>query len=159
MPSKFPFLLILLFAFPNAVAARTQITTGSIQGEVQDATGAVLPGVTVLVQNLDTNLQQSRQTDSNGRFVFLQLPPGRYYRVTFTLPGFGTIVQDEIALTVGQSVNARRRGWRCRNVQETVTVSGTTGVETTRAAVATTLNEPSSRRRRFSDASSRTCSR
>ena len=49
-------------------------------------------------------------------------------------------MQEEIALTVGQSVTLAPR-MAVSQLQETVTVTGTTGVETTRAAVATTLNE------------------
>ncbi|MGQ0504566.1 MAG: carboxypeptidase-like regulatory domain-containing protein, partial [Myxococcaceae bacterium] len=131
-------IVILTLVCPLAVAGQ-QITTGVIQGEVQDATGGILPGVNVEVQNLDTNLVQSRVTDGNGRFVLLQLPPGRY-RITFSLSGFATIVQEDVLLTVGQSINLNPR-MAVSTVQETVTVQGTPGVETARAGVATTLNQ------------------
>jgi hypothetical protein len=129
---------VLLLVFPARATAQTQITTGVIQGEVHDATGAVLPGVNVESRNVDTNLVLTRQTDANGRFVFLQLQPGRYI-VSFTLAGFTTVVQENITLTVGQAVNLTPE-LTVSTVQETVTVSGTAGVETTRAAVANTLN-------------------
>ena len=119
--------------------AQTQITTAVIQGSVSDATGAVLPGVTVEVKNVETNLSQSRVTDSDGRFVFLQLPPGRY-TVTFSINGFSTLVQEGIVLTVGQSLNLTPR-MSVSSVAETVTVSGTPAIETTRSAVANTLDE------------------
>jgi hypothetical protein len=130
--------LVLLVAFPTSSTAQTQITTGVIQGEVQDATGAVLPGVQVEARNLDTNLAQTRVTDATGRFVFLQLQPGRY-TVSFTLAGFTTVVQENITLTVGQAVNLNPE-LAVSTVQETITVSGTGGVETTRSAIAATLN-------------------
>ena len=122
-----------------AAAAQTQITTGVIQGEVQDATGAVIPGVGVEARHLETNLVQTRMTDDTGRFVFLQLPPGPY-TVTFTLAGFATIVQEGLVLTVGRAVNLNPR-MTVSTVQETVTVSGTASVETARAAIASTLNQ------------------
>ena len=131
--------LVVLLVLPTAAIGQTQITTGVIQGEVQDATGAVLPGVSVDAQNLDTNRLDTRVTDRDGRFVFLQLPPGRY-SVTFKLAGFATIVQENVALTVGQAVNLNPR-MTVSALQETVTVTGTGGVETSRAAAATTLNE------------------
>ena len=133
----FPF--VMLLALPIPLAAQTQITTGVIQGELQDATGSLLPGVTVEAQNLDTNLLETRVTDGSGRFVALQLPPGRY-RVTFRLPGFATLVREDVVLTVGQAINLNLR-MTVSAVQETVTVSGTTGVETLRSAAATTLNQ------------------
>ena len=135
--------LVCLFAACLAVStsaeAQFQITTGVIQGSVLDSTGGVLPGVDVTVVNAQTNLSQSQVTDSSGRFAFLQLPPGRY-KATFRLAGFSTIEQDEIDLTVGQSLNLTLR-LAVGNVSETVTVSGTPVVESTRAAVASTLNE------------------
>ena len=80
-------LVIACLACVAPLTAQTQITTGVIQGSVLDATGAVLPGVDVTVVNVETNLTQNRTTGGDGRFVFLQLPPGRYtVRVTATLP-------------------------------------------------------------------------
>jgi len=137
--SRFLFLCLALFAMRVPLAAQTQITTGVIQGEVQDATGAVLPGVDVEVRNTETNAVQTRVTDAGGRFVFLQLRPGRY-TVSFRLSGFSTMVQEDVILTVGQAVNLNPR-LTVSTVQETVTVSGTAGVETTRAAIASTLNQ------------------
>ena len=129
----------LSMAVALPLGAQTQITTAVIQGVVTDSTGAVTPGVTVETVNVETNLTLSRVTDGAGRFVFLQLPPGRY-RVTFTLAGFGTVVRDGIELTVGQSVNLTQQ-LSVSNLTEIVTVTGTPVVETTRAAAATTLNQ------------------
>jgi hypothetical protein len=132
-------LLVGWFAGAMLSHAQTQITTGVIQGSVTDATAGVLPGVDVTIVNTETNLTQSRTTDADGRFVFLQLPPGRY-TATFRLSGFTTFQQDNIDLTVGQAVTLMPR-LSIGNVTETITVSGTPVVEATRAAVATTLNQ------------------
>ncbi len=88
------YLLIGCLLLSAPLAAQTQITTGVIQGTVMDSTGAVLPGVDVTIVNPETNLTQSRTTDTDGRFVFLQLPPGRY-TATFRLSGFGTVHPGE----------------------------------------------------------------
>ena len=128
-------MVVLAMAVALPLGAQTQITTAVIQGTVTDASGAVTPGVTVETVNVETNLTQSRVTDGDGRFVFLQLPPGRY-RVTFTLTGFGTVVRDGIDLTVGQSVNLTQQ-LSVSNLTEIVTVTGSPVVETTRAAAAT----------------------
>src|SRR5262245_33306367 len=131
--------VLTLFVLASPAAAQTQITAGVIQGIVTDATGGVLPGVTVDVHNVDTNSTESRTTDGSGRFVVLQLRPGRY-TVSFTLAGFSTIKQEELTLTVGQTINLQPR-MVPSSVQETVTVTGTPTVETTRSGVASTIDE------------------
>ncbi len=131
--------LMLLFMAAPALA-QTTITTGAIQGAVTDTTGASLPGVTVEARNLDTNFGRTIVTESDGRYVFLQLPPGNY-RVTFTLAGFATHVQDNVPLTVGQAITLPV-SMKVSGVAETVTVSGETRViETSRTAAATTINQ------------------
>ncbi len=132
-------LLVAVLALASPVFGQIQITTGVIQGTVADATGAVLAGVTVEAKNIETNITESRVTDANGRFVVLQLPPGRY-TVTFRLQGFATFVQDGVVLTVGQAINLSPQ-LKVSTVQETITVSGTPMVETTRSGVASTLDE------------------
>jgi hypothetical protein len=135
-------LLSVVFVGVMAIAtlsAQTQITTGVIQGVVVDSSGAVLPGVEVTIVNPETNLTQSRTTDGDGRFVFLQLPPGRY-TARFRLSGFGTVVQEGIGLTVGQAVSLAPR-LSMGNIAESVTVTSTPVVETTRVSSATTLNQ------------------
>jgi uncharacterized surface anchored protein len=67
-----------LLAAPIITRAQTQITTGVIQGTILDEASAVVAGASVEVKNTDTNLTKILTTDSDGRFVFLQLPSGRY---------------------------------------------------------------------------------
>jgi hypothetical protein len=123
-----------------SAAAQTQITTGVIQGAVTDPTGAILPGVTVEAQNVDTNLSREVVTDGSGRFLFLQIPPGRY-TVTFSLTGFATLKQEGLEVTVGQAVTLNAT-MKVSGVAETLTVSATSStVEITRTAVASTLNQ------------------
>ncbi len=121
------------------VQAQTSITTGTIQGSVLDPQGAVVPGAEVEVRNLDTNFRRTITTGPEGRFVFLQLPPGRY-TATITKQGFGTLVQDGISLTVGQAVNLSPT-MSVSGGQETVTVTGIPTVDTSRTEVSNTLNE------------------
>jgi hypothetical protein len=132
--------VLISAALAIPAAAQTQITTGVIQGAVVDATGGVLPGVDVEARNVETNLARDAVTDRDGRFVFLQLPPGRY-TVTFKLSGFATLVQQDVVLTVGQAATLNP-AMKVSGVAETVTVSGQAAtVETTRTAAASTLNE------------------
>jgi Carboxypeptidase regulatory-like domain len=117
-----------------------QITTGTIQGTVTDATGASLPGVTIEARNVDTNLTRTVATENDGRYVFLQLPPGTY-KVTFSLPGFASYVQENVVLTVGQAITLPI-AMKVSGLAETVTVSTSPRViESSRTSAATTLNE------------------
>jgi hypothetical protein len=131
------FLLVLAFAF--VASAQTQITTGVIQGTVQDEQGATVPGATVEVKNVETNLTKTLTTDEGGRFVFLQLPPGRY-TLTASKSGFATLKQEEFTLTVGQAANLDLK-MKVSSVQEVVTVSAVQTVDTASAQTSTTLDE------------------
>ena len=42
--------------------------TGSVEGVITDSSGAVLPGVSVIVRNTETNIQRDAVTDSGGRY-------------------------------------------------------------------------------------------
>ena len=133
------FLLVLAFAV--GASAQTQITTGVIQGTVQDEQGATVPGATVEVRNVETNLTKNLTTDESGRFVFLQLPPGRY-TLTASKQGFATLKQEEFTLTVGQAANLDLK-MKVSSVQEVVTVSAVQTVDTASSQTSTTLDERS----------------
>src|SRR2546422_7996575 len=94
--------VIVSLVLTSPLAAQSQITTGVIDATVVDASGAVLPGVDVEVRNVETNLTRNLVTDRDGRFVALQLPPGRY-AVTLKLSGFATLVQENVVVTVGEA--------------------------------------------------------
>ena len=133
--------LILAMALVVALPAssQTQITTGVIQGTVTDPTGAVVPGAAVEVRNTATNFARALTTGVDGRFIALQLQPGPY-RVTVSLPGFATHVQEDVNLTVGQSITINPV-LKVSGTAETVTVTGTAFVDVTRTEASTTLNE------------------
>jgi hypothetical protein len=133
-------MLAIWMALPAAAGAQTQITTAGIEGVVVDASGGVLPGVMVEVRNVGTNLTRTLQTDMEGRFTALQLPPG-LYKVTFTLSGFATLVQDGVVVNIGQSLRLSPT-MRPSNIAETVNVTAqATTVDTGRSAAASTLDE------------------
>src|SRR5215813_6547676 len=84
LPSLFAFPLLVLVV---ADALQAQSPRGTILGTVRDTTGAVLPGVTVTVTNLGTNISQSFITDETGTYVVTALLPGQYH-VAAELTGF-----------------------------------------------------------------------
>src|SRR5499427_6251849 len=78
-----------------------QVTTGTISGVAQDASGAVIPGVSVTVRNVDTGIARTVTTDERGRYIAPDLPLGNY-EVEGQLAGFQTEVRKGITLTVGR---------------------------------------------------------
>src|SRR2546430_11958267 len=130
-------LFILAMALPTL--SQTQITTGTIQGTVTDANGAIVPSASVEIKNLDTNLTRTLTTDEGGRFVALALPPGPY-SVTVTKQGFATAVAEKLDLTVGQALNLPV-AMKISQVQERVTITATPTVDTVKTESSTTLNE------------------
>ncbi len=133
------FVLALVLVMTSSAWGQAQITTGVIQGTVLDATGAVVPGATVEVRNLDTNFTRTLTTDEDGRFVALQIPPGRY-EATVTKSGFAKLVQQNMTVTVGHSVTLTLN-MKVAPATETVTVTATPTVDTIRTEMSSTLNE------------------
>src|SRR5438105_4988174 len=132
--------IILSLTIAASAAAQSQITTGVVDGTVVDASGAVVPGVDVEVRNVDTNLARTFVTDRSGRFVALQLPPGRY-AVSLKLSGFATLVQENVIVTVGETVRLSPV-MKVSGLAETVTVTTTAAaVDTARTAAASTLDQ------------------
>ena len=116
--SKILFVLMCLLIVPAAASAQ-----GSIAGTVKDASGAVLPGVTVEASSpVLIEKVRSVVTDGTGQYKIVDLRPGPYV-VTFTLTGFSTFKRDGIELTGSftASVNAELK---VGAVAETVTVTG-----------------------------------
>jgi hypothetical protein len=99
----------------------------SITGVVRDASGAVLPGVTVEARS-GSLIEQTRSvtTDGAGQYRIVDLPTGTY-TVTFIMQGFSTIRREGIDLagaftaTVGAEM-------RIGTLQETITVTGETPI-------------------------------
>ncbi len=88
--------LVALVAMP--VAAQEQ--RASIEGVVKDASGAVLPGVTVEARNLNVGSVVTTTTDAKGEYRFPALAPGNY-ELTAALQGFNTAKSQPVRLALG----------------------------------------------------------
>src|SRR4051812_23705328 len=92
-----------LFALlPGVAFAQSQAVNGTIEGTVKDASGGLLPGVTVTVLNTDTGAQRVLVSDANGLYRAPLLPLGSY-QVTAELAGFKKLQQTGIPITAGAS--------------------------------------------------------
>src|SRR6516225_12435458 len=109
-------------ALSLVVLPGTAVAQSAIAGVVKDATGAVLPGVTVeaaspaLIEQVRTAI-----TDAQGQYKILDLRPGTY-AMTFSLPGFATVKRNGIELPANFTapVNAELR---VGALEETVVVT------------------------------------
>lgn len=82
-----------------APAARAQFEAGAVLGTVRDATKAVVPGVTVTLRNVDTNVTVKTLTGENGGYEFFNVRPGRY-QVQAEKAGFAPAVTDTFIVSV-----------------------------------------------------------
>lgn len=95
--------LPLCFTLCGAGIGLAQNTnSGDIRGTVTDATGAVMPGVTVTLDDVDKNVTHTYVTDGAGLYDTGSIVPD-HYTVAFTKPGFTTYVRGPITLQVGIS--------------------------------------------------------
>lgn len=131
--------LLFLLAAMTTAWAQSQSTTGAVQGTVADEAGAVIAGATVEVKNLDTNSSKTLSTDEGGRFVFLQLQPGRY-TLTASKQGYATVEQQNLSLTVGQTISLNL-SLKVSAVQERVTITAAPTIDTVKTESSSTLNE------------------
>ena len=80
--------IVLAVCTLASVPLAAQTVTGTIQGTVVDRSGAVLPGVTITIKNVETGLERDAVTTGNGFFNAPYLQIGRY-NVSAELSGFG----------------------------------------------------------------------
>src|SRR5436190_355168 len=118
--------LRILFALGSIIILPSaSYSQGSIAGIVKDASGAVLPGVTVEASS-PALIEKTRSviTDGTGQYKIVDLRPGSYI-VIFTLPGFSTVKREGVELS-GSFTATVNADLKVGAVEETITVSGET---------------------------------
>ena len=80
-----------------------QESRGSITGQIEDATGAIIPGASITAVNVDTRVATSTTTNSDGVYSLLYLLPGTY-TVTADKDHFKTVVYNSVRLDAGQQL-------------------------------------------------------
>jgi hypothetical protein len=93
---------VVLLGLALTAIAVAQTPTGTIQGIVEDSSGAVMPDATIKIVNVNTNEVKDLRTDAGGRYLQPFLLPGTY-SVTAEKEGFRPVRQDNILLDVGQN--------------------------------------------------------
>ncbi len=132
--------LCLAFSTFNA-SAQSQATTGDIEGRVLDPNGAVVPNATVTARNEATGFARTADTDADGNYRIILLPPGTY-AVEAAATNFNKAGASAVQVTVGSKTALDLTLTIGVSEQLLITAEPPT-VETTRTSVSTTINERS----------------
>lgn len=122
-----------------AAPAAAQTETGRITGVVTDATGGILPGVTVNAKAVGTGATRTVVTDSAGQYVFANLPPAQY-ELSTELAGFNS-ANAKVTVSVGGAFNVDLKMDVAGTKENINVVAEVPRVNTTNAEVATTITE------------------
>lgn len=102
--ASFCVLALLLFLIGGQLTkAQQTVTSATLGGRVQDASGAVVKGASLTATNLATNQKQTATTDADGRYRFAYLQLGSYI-LAIDADGFSSVTK-ELTVTVGQALD------------------------------------------------------
>ncbi len=107
--------------------AFAQVSTGTITGTVNDATGAVIPNAQVVLTNAGTGAKSTITSNGSGNFTFAGIQSGDY-SVTITAPGFQTFTETGIHLDPGDNRGLPNLKLATGQATQTVTVEGTSDI-------------------------------
>src|SRR6185295_10850473 len=137
MRSRWSCILVVLLV-SLAVPVRGQTPSGEISGTVVDSGGLVVPGVTVTLSNVATNVVRAVQTNESGLYVISAIPPGTY-DVKAELTGFGTVERKNIVVQVGSALRIPFT-LQVGDLSETIeVVAGSPLIQTENAAISTVI--------------------
>jgi hypothetical protein len=101
---KSAFAIAFVCIFACAVTSFAQTSNSTIGGTVSDASGALIPGVTVTATNIQTGIVNNTVTNESGAYQFASLQPGTY-KLSAELPGFQSRTYNDVSL--GSSTQLR----------------------------------------------------
>ena len=115
-------------------------TTGTVQGTVTDASGAVLPGASVVLANKATGVRTTQMSNATGLYIFNLVPPGTY-DVTGSMDGFKSITQSGLTVEINATVRADLMLTVGNRAESIEVVAETSRVDTESAQVNNTVTE------------------
>ena len=115
--------LVALAFLGDPATVRAQTTSASVSGTVQDAQGAVLPGVTVTLTSRTQGNTLTTTTDNEGRFVFSIVRPDTY-SLQVALEGFKTLEQTNLVVNANDKFSAGILKMEVGSMSEEITVTG-----------------------------------
>src|SRR6478609_3696762 len=96
---RIPLLIAIALCVSITIAAQSQANTGNIEGRVTDPNGASVTNVTVTATNLATGLVKNAQTNDEGVYRIVFLPPGAYKVETSGAQGFNPASFTNVIVT------------------------------------------------------------
>ena len=133
------FVILMCGIGSTPLCAQVQAINGSIQGDVTDSRGALVPSADVEADEVDTAIVHRTVTDGSGHFEFLSLQPGRYV-VKISKAGFATTIQENLNLTVGRTVSLKLT-LQVAGASESIVVNSAPMVDIVTSTSNTTLGE------------------
>ena len=131
--------IVMIAVAATSAFAQGGSTTSQIVGTVTDASGAVIPGATVVAKNNATQTEYTVTSNEQGGFTFAAVDPGSY-SVTVTLMGFKTFVAKDVRVNAATPATVRAL-LEVGGLEETVVVAGGSEIiQTQSAAVSTTID-------------------
>src|SRR5207248_1583922 len=135
---------VLVFACVGCViftaGSVAQTTDAAVSGQITDPSGGVVPGVTVVLTNLNTNVPYTTLTNNQGIYRFVAVQPG-VYRANVMKDGFAGIVKGGIEIHVQDQVSINF-ALRVGSVSEVMTVeAGASMINTTDASISTVVDQ------------------
>ena len=115
-------LAVALLCLSGGRYSCAQSIQGSIIGTIQDKAGAVVPGATLTLKNLDEGSTRTTTSNTSGDYQFLDLVPARY-DIEVTAPGFESWKISGAQLTARQQLRVDA-ALSVGAVQQTVQISG-----------------------------------
>jgi hypothetical protein len=133
-------MFLLLTMFP--LIARAQGVSG-VTGVVTDPSGALIPGVQVILVDTKTSRELTATTNDQGVYIFNNVQPGAGYRLTFTATGFQTFVLNDVQLGIGRTEthNATLVAGQVSATVEVTSTSGDATLNTTDPSIGNVIGE------------------
>lgn len=133
-------LLVVSFLLAAVLTSTLPAQTfrGTLLGTVSDPTGAVIPGASISVKNMDTGIERTTESNSDGAFTVPELPIGRY-SVTVNMTGFNPYQAEGLDVSVGSQVNLNVTLQTGGQKEEVVVSGNALQVETTSNTLGETL--------------------
>lgn len=134
-------LLSIGFGLPfGALKAYAQLSSASVNGTVQDATGAVIDGAQITLRDTSAGTERTTASNSSGIYAFINVAPGSY-TLSVTKPGFVTAEQPLFVLHVNETAKFDFSLKAGSQVQQVTVTANSIQLETSTENLGTVVNQ------------------